>query len=156
VLGVGGAAGLLLAGRLAPRAAEDEDVSALAVHTARWLALSGIGLLCTALAPSAVLAVASLAIVGLGTGGQQPVLLALIGRVTPPASRALAFGMTALFLGLGAILSLLLFGVGESTGYRLALVVAGVLVVGAGAVVHSARGCVVRDLADIAAAAPVG
>lgn len=161
VLGIGGAAGLLLAGRFAPRGSNengtgssvaDAPAAELAVHTARWLAVAALGLLLVALSPVAPLAVASLALVGLGTGGQQPVLLVLVGRVTPPSSRSLAFGLTALALGFGAILSLALFGVGESSGYRTALAIAGLFGLGAAALVHSARKLVDRDLADIEAA----
>jgi predicted MFS family arabinose efflux permease len=157
VLGVGGAAGLVMSGRLAPRStAEGDETPALAVHIARWLALAGLGILGTALAPIASLSVASLVVVGLGTGGLQPVLLALVARVTPVACRSVAFGVTALSLGIGAIASLGLFGLGQSSGYRTALVVAGLLALVAALVVRSARRTVPGDLARAAAPAAVG
>ncbi len=152
IMGAAGAVGLVLSGRAAKRIPEADAGGALARHAGRWLTLAGVGIALTAVAPTMPLAIAGLAVVGIGSGGQQPVFLPLVGRVVPPEVRAMAYGSFALVLGFGAIGALPLLAIGESAGYRVALVAGGALGALAGLVVASAQSQVALDVsADVSA-----
>jgi branched-chain amino acid transport system ATP-binding protein len=82
----------------------------------------------------------------LGYGAFQPAYFPLVGLVAPPRVRSQAYAWAIVFVGLGGVISILLFGLGDSQGYRLALsVLAGFLAV-SGFAAASARRFVARDV----------
>jgi branched-chain amino acid transport system ATP-binding protein len=130
VFGAGAVAGLFIGERFATKAMAGFDTPRLAVITGMSFVAGSIGLVLMAIAPWSFLSMA----------------FALVGLVAPPKVRSQAFAWSILFVGLGGVASLFLFGIGDEQGYRLAIsILAGVIAI-AGFVGASARKFVQRDV----------
>ncbi len=154
--GAGIVTGLLVGGALAQRAVEADRKHRLALITG----FSGVwvagGMVVLALAPWGVVSAAAVFLFALGAGSFQPGYYPLVGLISPPRVRSQAYAWAILFLTVGAFSSVLLFSLGDTSGYRTAMVVLAVSVGIAGLISASAhrfvQGDVDRAEASLAAA----
>ena len=146
VFGAGAVAGLFIGERFATKAMSAFDTPRLAVITGMSFVAGAIGLVLMAIAPWSFLSVTFAFVVAAGFAAFQPAYYPLVGLVAPPKVRSQAFAWSILFVGLGGVASLFLFGIGDEQGYRLAIaILAGVIAV-AGFVGASSRTFVKRDV----------
>ena len=148
--GVGTVVGLVVGARLAGKAMASGDTARLATITGLSFVSGGVGLVLLAIAPYAGLSVFFGMVAAAGLGAFQPANYPLVGLVAPPKIRTQAFAWSILWLGGGGVVSLLLFGLGDSQGYRLAIGILSAVVVVAGLVGMSASKFVKRDVEQAA------
>jgi len=154
--GVGIVLGLALGQRLATRALAAGRPELLATYDGTSIAAIGVALLALVLSPWAEVSAACYLLAGIGVGCYQPNYFSLVALVSPPRVRAQAYAWAILWLGVGALVAPLLAGIGESSGYRLAIGVLAVTLLLGGVVAASARRAVRADAeaahAELAAA----
>jgi len=152
--GVGTVVGLALGQRLATRALQAGRPERLATYDGVSIAAIGIALLGLVLSPYAELSAACYLLAGVAVGSYQPCYFSLVALVSPARARAQAYAWAILCLGVGALASPLLAGVGEARGYRLAIGVLALTLVAGGLTATTARRTVRQD-ADVATASLV-
>ncbi len=146
VFGAGTVVGLVGGARLASAAIAQRRRARLATITGLSFVQFALGLMLMAVAPWSWLSLAMAFVLSLGVGAYQPAYFPLVGQVAPPRVRSQAFAYAILFVGLGGFLSIALFSLGDSEGYRVAIgVLSGVIAV-AGLIGASARRFVERDV----------
>ena len=145
-LGAGVITGLVIGGRLSSQALERGDPPRLAKITGFSFVAFAVGLVLMAIAPWAPLSLAISFFALIGYGSYQPAYFPLVGLVAPPRVRAQAYAYAILFVGIGGILSISLFGLGDAQGYRLALSVLAVFIALAGVAGVSSSRFVKRDV----------
>jgi branched-chain amino acid transport system ATP-binding protein len=150
--GVGIVLGLALGQRLATRALAAGRPERLATYDGLAIAGIGVALLGLVLSPWAPLSAFCYLLAGVGSGTYQPNYFSLVALVSPAGVRAQAYAWAILWLGVGAITAPLLAGIGESSGYRVAIGVLAVTLLAGGAAATTARSAVRGD-ADAARAA---
>lgn len=153
--GVGAVLGLLLGQRLATRALRAGRPELLAVYDGAAIAGIGGALLGLVASPWAVVSAACYLLAGVAVGAYQPCYFSLVALVSGAHVRAQAYAWAILCLGVGALASPLLAGVGQSSGYRPAIGVLAVTLVLGGLVAVTARRSVRAD-AQTATAALTG
>ena len=136
----------------AERAEAAGDTPRLAVITGFGGVWLGGGFLLMAIVPWAPAAMVVMTVAALGTGALNPAYFPLVGRVSPPALRSQAYAIAIVWLAVGALASLVLFGLGESEGYRAVMVVLAASLAIAGLVARSARRFVRGDVDSAEAA----
>lgn len=149
--GVGIVLGLALGQRLATRALAAGRPELLATYDGLAIAGIGVALLGLVLSPWAPLSAFCYLLAGVGSGTYQPNYFSLVALVSPAGVRAQAYAWAILWLGVGAITAPLLAGIGESSGYRVAIGVLAVTLLAGGAAATTARSAVRGD-ADAARA----
>lgn len=152
--GVGTVVGLALGQRLATRALQAGRPERLATYDGVSIAAIGVALLGLVLSPYAELSAACYLLAGVAVGSYQPCYFSLVALVSPARARAQAYAWAILCLGVGALASPLLAGVGEARGYRLAIGVLALTLVVGGLTATTARHTVRRD-AEVATASLV-
>ena len=152
--GVGTVVGLALGQRLATRALQAGRPERLATYDGVSIAAIGVALLGLVLSPYAELSAACYLLAGVAVGSYQPCYFSLVALVSPARARAQAYAWAILCLGVGALASPLLAGVGEARGYRLAIGVLALTLVVGGLTATTARHTVRRD-AEVASASLV-
>ena len=152
--GVGTVVGLALGQRLATRALQAGRPERLATYDGVSIAAIGVALLGLVLSPYAELSAACYLLAGVAVGSYQPCYFSLVALVSPARARAQAYAWAILCLGVGALASPLLAGVGEARGYRLAIGVLALTLVVGGLTATTARHTVRRD-AELATASLV-
>ena len=152
--GVGTVVGLALGQRLATRALQAGRPERLATYDGVSIAAIGLALLGLVLSPYAELSAACYLLAGVAVGSYQPCYFSLVALVSPARARAQAYAWAILCLGVGALASPLLAGVGEARGYRLAIGVLALTLVAGGLTATTARRTVRQD-ADVATASLV-
>ena len=145
-LGAGVVTGLVIGGRASSRALESGNPPQLARITGLSFLAFAVGLVLMAVAPWAPLSLAVGFFALIGYGSYQPAYFPLVGMVAPPRVRSQAYAFAILFVGIGAILSIPLFGLGDAQGYRVALSVLAGFVALAGVAGVSASRFVKRDV----------
>jgi len=149
--GVGTVIGLAVGQHVASRELRAGRPSRLAVNYGWAFVVLGGGLALMAVSPWAWLALLFNLVAGIGIGAYQPNYFPLVGLVSPARVRSQAFAWAILWLGAGGLLSPSIADIGESAGYRVAIVVlSGALVLG-GVVARSAAATVDRDIAQATA-----
>ena len=143
--GVGTVVGLALGQRLATRALQAGRPERLATYDGVSIAAIGVALLGLVLSPYAELSAACYLLAGVAVGSYQPCYFSLVALVSPARARAQAYAWAILCLGVGALASPLLAGVGEARGYRLAIGVLALTLVVGGLTATTARHTVRRD-----------
>ncbi|MDQ1397386.1 MAG: hypothetical protein QOG64_2645, partial [Acidimicrobiaceae bacterium] len=146
VFGAGTVIGLIIGGRVANQQMKRGAVSSLATIAGASFIVGAIGCVLMAIAPVAALSLAFATVVAAGFGGFYPAYYPLVGLVAPPRVRAQAFAYSILFVGFGGVISSTLGGIGDSHGYRVALIVLAGVVALAGVVGASASRFVPRDV----------
>lgn len=145
--GAGVVVGLLVGAVVANRVVAAGDDAGLA----RITGVSGLffasGMALAVASPWAPLSLAAVVVVGTGTGGFQPAYYPLVGRLAPARFRGQAYAWTLLFVGLGALLAIVIGAIGEAAGWRTALAVVAGTVAIAGLIARSAHRFVQSDLA---------
>jgi branched-chain amino acid transport system ATP-binding protein len=152
VLGAGVVVGLFIGGRLATQAIAKGDTPRLATITGLSFVQFAVGLVLMAAAPWGPLSMAVSFFAIIGYGSFQPAYFPLVGLVAPPRVRSQAYAWAILFVGLGGVISIFLFGLGDSQGYRLALAVLSAFLAVSGTAAASARRFVERDVEQAATA----
>ncbi|MEA3020091.1 MAG: hypothetical protein QOI47_1615, partial [Actinomycetota bacterium] len=148
--GVGTVIGLIIGGRLANRQMKAGNISSLAVITGGSFIVCAIGCVLMAAAPIAALSLVFAMVVAAGFSGFYPAYYPMVGLVAPPRVRAQAFAYSILFVGCGGIVSAGLGGLGDSHGYRFAIIVLSGIIAAAGLVGASANRFVARDVEQAA------
>ena len=97
------------------------------------------------LSPWAWLSAVCYLLAGIGSGTYQPNYFSLVALVSPARVRTQAYAWALLWLGVGAFIAPLLAGIGESSGYRIAIGVLAVTLLAGGAVATTARATVRAD-----------
>jgi branched-chain amino acid transport system ATP-binding protein len=143
--GVGIVIGLGLGQRLATRALASGRPELLATYDGWAIAGIGVALLGLVLSPWAPLSALFYLLAGIGSGTYQPNYFSLVALVSPAAVRAQAYAWAILWLGVGALIAPLLAGIGESSGYRVAIGVLAVTLLAGGAAATTARASVRGD-----------
>ena len=143
--GVGIVMGLGLGQRLATRALAEGRPERLATYDGCAIAGIGIALLGLVLSPWAPLSAFFYLLAGIGSGTYQPNYFSLVALVSPARVRTQAYAWALLWLGVGAFIAPLLAGIGESSGYRVAIGVLAVTLLAGGAVATTARSAVRGD-----------
>ena len=143
--GVGIVLGLAFGQRLATRALAAGRPERLATYDGLAIAGIGVALLGLVLSPWAPLSAVCYLLAGIGSGTYQPNYFSLVALVSPAAVRAQAYAWAILWLGVGAISAPLLAGIGESSGYRVAIGVLAVTLLAGGAAATTARASVRHD-----------
>jgi branched-chain amino acid transport system ATP-binding protein len=132
IVAVGSLVGLHLGSNHATKALMAGDLPRLATLAGWALGLTGVGFLALALAPWTALAVAITLVLGLG-GAINSFALPLLAAVTPPALRSQAGGWFGFSAGMGALLvAPPAAALGEGLGYRWAISLLSLVLVGAG------------------------
>ncbi len=145
--GVGIVIGLGYGQRLATRALASDRPELLATYDGWAIAFIGVALLGLVLSPWGWLSAVCYLLAGIGAGAYQPCYFSLVAMVAPAAVRAQAYAWALLWLGVGAFLAPLLAGIGEGSGYRIAIGVLAVSLLAGGAAATTARGSVRVDAA---------
>jgi branched-chain amino acid transport system ATP-binding protein len=102
-----------------------------------------------ALAPWLWLSTVFAALLAIGSTGFLPAYLTMVAFVAPPRLRSQAFSWSLLFFGLGALgFSPITGAVADAHGWRSAMLVLAVLVVGGGLIETTVRAFVDRDIAQ--------
>ncbi|HWH33163.1 MAG TPA: ATP-binding cassette domain-containing protein, partial [Egibacteraceae bacterium] len=83
-----------------------------------------------------------------GAGGYQPAYFPLVGLVAPPRVRSQAYAWAILFVGTGGLMSILLFSLAETSGYRTAMTLLAFITAVASLTAMSAARFVRRDIAQ--------
>jgi len=143
--GVGIVIGLGFGQRLATRALASGRPELLATYDGWAIVGIGVALLGLVLSPWASLSAFCYLLAGIGSGTYQPNYFSLVALVSPATVRAQAYAWALLWLGVGAFLAPLLAGIGESSGYRVAIGVLAVTLLAGGAAATTARGSVRGD-----------
>ena len=146
LLGVGTIAGLGIGQHFATRALAAGRPERLATYNGASFIFLGVGLALMALAPFSWLSmvVGTIGLVGLGT--YQPNYFPLVGMVSPARVRSQAYGWAILFLGAGGLTSVIVASLGDTYGYRTAIVLMSTLLVIGGLIARSASRFVARDI----------
>jgi len=146
VFGAGQVLGLFIGARMASKAMAEGRRARLATITGLSFVQFAAGLILMAIAPWSVLSLAMAFVLSIGVGSYQPAYFPLVGQVSPPRVRSQAYAYAILFVGLGGFLSIALFGLGDSEGYRIAIGVLAAIIAVAGLTGASARKFVDRDI----------
>ncbi|HYD10814.1 MAG TPA: MFS transporter, partial [Acidimicrobiales bacterium] len=146
VFGAGAVVGLFVGERLATAALAKGDTPRLATLTGLSFVIGAVGLVLMAIAPWSVLSVVFAFVLAAGFAMFQPAYYPLVGIVAPPRVRSQSFAISLLCVGAGGVLGLFLFGIGDSSGYRVAIAVLSGIIGVAGLVGISARRFVARDV----------
>ncbi|HUF33863.1 MAG TPA: MFS transporter [Acidimicrobiales bacterium] len=150
VFGAGAIVGLFVGGSLASKAAQAGHSARLATITGLSFVAFAVGLALMALAPVAALSVLFAFVLSAGVGAYQPAYYSLVGQVAPPRVRTQAYAYAIVFVGLGGFASIPLFELGETQGYRTAIVVLSAIIGLAGLIGASASRFVARDVEQAA------
>ena len=143
--GVGIVIGLGLGQRLATRALVAGQPEKLATYDGFAIIGIGLALLGLVLSPWPELSAACYLLAGIGSGPYQPNYFSLVALVSPARVRTQAYAWALLWLGVGGFLAPLLAGIGESSGYRVAIGVLAVTLLAGGAVAATSRASVRSD-----------
>ncbi|HVL80002.1 MAG TPA: MFS transporter [Actinomycetota bacterium] len=140
------AAGLLIGGWLASRVVREGRLQHLATITALSFLAFAVGLVVMAASPWVSVSVAFAFLLSLGIGSFQPAYFSLVGQVSPPKVRSQAYAYAVLILGAGGMLGFVIGGIGETRGYRVAVIVLAALVAFASLIGVTASRFVLRDI----------
>jgi branched-chain amino acid transport system ATP-binding protein len=146
--GGGTVVGLFVGGMLATRAAAADRKDRLATVTGLSFVVFAAGLILMAISPVAPLSALFAFGLSIGIGAYQPAYFSLVGQVAPPLLRSQAYAYAILWVGLGGLMSIPLFGLGDAQGYRLAVTVLSFVVALAGLIGASAARYVKRDIEE--------
>ncbi len=148
LFGFGTVVGLFIGGAIADRASREGDTPRLAVLTGASGIEVAAGMLLMALAPWSWASLVAVFLFSLGIGSYQPGYFPLVGLVAPPRVRSQSYAYAIVFLTVGAFLSVILYSVGDASGYRLAFGLLAGSVAVAGAIGWSSKVFVRRDIAQ--------
>ncbi len=144
------AVGLLLGGWLANRVVARGRVQHLATVTALSFLAFALGLVAMAVVPWAGVSAAFAFVLSIGIGAYQPAYYSLVGLVSPPRVRSQAYAWAVLIVGTGGLLGIPFAEIGETSGYRLAIILLSVVVALAALIGVSAVRFVRRDIEQAA------
>jgi branched-chain amino acid transport system ATP-binding protein len=149
VFGIGSVVGLWLGGRWATRMTTTRGPSILPVINGLMVVEFGVGIALMGMAPWLPLSAAFATLLAIGSTGFLPPYLTMVAFVAPPRLRSQAFSWSLLFYGLGALtFSPITGSIADGHGWRTAMLVLAVLVVGGGLIETTVKAFVDRDIAQ--------
>jgi branched-chain amino acid transport system ATP-binding protein len=149
VFGLGSIVGLFIGGRYATKMTLERGPKLLPVINGLMVVEFGVGIALLGMSPWLPLSTVCAAVLAIGSTGFLPPYLTMVALVAPPRLRSQAFSWSLLFYGLGALgFSPITGAVADGHGWRTAMGLLAVLVVGGGIIETTVRGFVDRDIAQ--------
>jgi len=149
LFGLAGLAGLALGGRFAQGAVTRGDPGELARINGLMILEFGGGVVLMAVAPGLALSVIAVCVLSIGAFGFLPAYQTLVAFVVAPRLRSQAFAWSLLWYLLGAVFfSIIVGGIADAQGQRVALGILGVVVAIGGWIAVTARRWVDHDVAQ--------